>query len=401
MPVRRAAAALASPDEDESRTVRVLFLYDHLGYPNGLAHGMTRYCLSVLPRVNATPIELTACFLREEHPAGLALASAGVEPIFLGRAKWDPRAFLDVVTLAKRRRIDIVHGAGKKGILVGSTIARILGCRAIVHLHDLYPLSPPLRIALRATAGWSDVVLCVSEAVCQHALREYRVRPDQRRLLYNGIDPSIFAATPRGAGWRQATGIPPNAQAIGVIGRICAGKGHARLLRQMPRIIAHVPDAVMVVVGDGELRPQLHGLAFSLGIADAVHFVGQQNDMAAVLSALDVVAIPSDHEGLPFVALEAAAAGTPVVAAEVGGLREIMRHGETGLFFPLNNADLLGDALVTILRDPVGAARLAGAALREVARFGIDDHVRRLRDHYLRLASAGRQSPPWTWLRAS
>jgi glycosyltransferase involved in cell wall biosynthesis len=131
-----------------------------------------------------------------------------------------------------------------------------------------------------------------------------------------------------------------------------------------------------------------------------VRFVGQQEDMAAVFSALNVVAIPSDSEGHPFVALEAAAAGKPVVAAAVGGLREIVRHDETGLLFPLGDEDLLGDALIAVLRDPDGAAWRADAARREVDRFGIEDHVRRLRDHYLQVAQSGQRSPAWTWRRA-
>ena len=387
-------SAYPADDGGEARTVRMLFLYDHLGYPGGLAHGLTRYCLSVLPRLNASPIEVTACFLREPHPAAATLAAGGVEPIFLGRGKWDLRAFGDVAGLIRRRRIDVVHAAGQKGIAVGRTAARITGRRAIVHLHDHYPISPALRLLLRATAGWTDLALCISESVRRHAVHEYRIAPARCEVLHNGIDPSLFAAPDPfcGARWRARAGMPPDAPTIGIIGRFSPGKGHARLLAQMPRILEQVPDCVLALVGDGELSSSLRQLASTLGVVEAVRFVGPQEDMAAVLAALDVVAIPSDNEGLSFVALEAAAAGTPVVASDVGGLREVVRHGETGTLVPLGDDDLLGDALVRLLRDPAGAARMAEAARRELARFAIDEHVRRLREHYLRLALS-RHSP--------
>jgi glycosyltransferase involved in cell wall biosynthesis len=397
MPDRGEASIAPEPRGSDARpaaAVRVLFLYDHLGYPGGVTHGLTRYCLSVLPQLNVAPIAMTACFLRQAHPAADALIAAGVPTHFLGRAKWDPRALVDVLALIRRQRIDIVHAAGQKGILVGRTAARIAGARSIIHLHDLYPLGPAIGLALRATAGWTDLALGISDAVCRFAGEAYRLPPDRCHALYNGIDAPAFAADPsRGAAWRARVGIPSGARAVGIIGRLAAVKGHARLIRQLARIRARIPQAVVAVIGDGEERGRLHSLAERLGLAGAVYFAGQQDDMAAVLAGLDAVAIPSDHEGLSYVALEAWAAGRPVVAADVGGLAEIIRDGETGMLFPLGEEDLLGDRLVAVLGDPAATAAMARRAQHALARFTMDDHVRRLREHYVRLAAGGDGRP--------
>ena len=380
--VHRGADARAVPP------VRVLFLYDHLGYPGGVTHGLTRYCLSVLPRLDPGTVQLTACFLREPHPAADALRRAGCRTIFLGRSRWDPRALADVLRLIRRERSMIVHAAGQKGILVGRTAARIAGCKVLIHLHDLYRPHPAVRALLRATASWTDLALAVSHAVASHAVTEYGLSEDRVQVLYNGIDPAAFVAADPDAGrrWRSLHGIGEAEPVIGIIGRIVPLKGHARLIAQMPRILARFSNARLVIVGDGPLRQDLERQTRELGLEAAVRFVGQQDDMASVLAACDVVAVPSDHEGVSFVALEAMAAGKPVVASNVGGLREALAGGECGILVDPGDEAALGDAILAVLSDPARARSLVAAGARQVGRFSVERHALELQNVYLRLA---------------
>jgi len=377
--------------------VRVLFLFDHLGYPNGAVHGLTRYCLDVLPRVNADGVEVIACFLRDEHPAAEKLVSAGIRPVFLRRAKWDPRAVLDVVDLVRRHGVHVIHAAGHKGILAGRIAARVTGCASIVHLHDLYRAPGAIRASLRASARWSDAAFGVSEAVCRFAESEYRIPRSRIEVLRNGVHGEAFAPPEPSQvlAWRRGAGIADTARTIGIVGRLSQGKGHARLLRQMPGVLERVPAAELVVVGDGPLRDPLLRLAQELGVDRATRFVGYQEAMATVLAALEVVAIPSDHEGMPYAALEAMSASRPVVASRGGGLPEVVRHGETGLLFDLPEVDALGDAVVALLDEPARAAAMGEAGRRFAATFSIDRHVEQLRSAYLRLGRPvlARRSP--------
>jgi glycosyltransferase involved in cell wall biosynthesis len=373
--------------------VRVLFVYDHLGYPDGVTHGLTRYCGSVLPRLNDGPVQLTACFLREAHPAAAELERKGLSPVFLARSKWDPRALTDVLELIRKHRIEVVHAVGQKGILVGRTAARLTGCAALIHLRDMFPLSPPVRMLMRATAHWTDLALGVSGAVRDYAVQEYKVRADRAELLYNGIALEDFAAPPaaRVAQWREAAGIPVTARTIGVIGRLASEKGHSRLLRQMPRILQAVPDAMLVIVGGGPLRSRLEQLTRELGLTQAVRFVGQQNDVPLVIGALDAVAIPSDHEGFSLVALEAMALGKPIVASDVGGLPEVLNRGAHGILCPLDVEHSLADALVQVLTDPGVAARMLGGLGEHLKGFSLVHHVERQRRIYIQLGRATRE----------
>lgn len=386
--LRRRADARALPP------VRVLFLYDHLGYPGGITHGLTRYCLSVLPRLDPGTVQVTACFLREPHPAAEALRRAGCRTVFLGRRRWDPRAFADVLRLIRRERSTIIHAAGQKGILVGRAAARIAGCKVLIHLHDLYRPQPLVRPLLRATAGWTDLALAVSHAVAGHAVTEYGLSQDRVQVLYNGIDPAAFVAADPDAGrrWRSLHGIGEAEPVIGIVGRIVPLKGHARLIAQMPRILERFPTARLVIVGDGPLRQDLEQRTHALGLQAAVRFVGQQDDMASVLAACDVVAVPSDQEGVSFVALEAMAAGKPVVASNVGGLREVLAGGECGVLVDVDDERAFGDAIVAILSDPARARSFVAAGARQVQRFSLERHALELQKVYLRLA--GRAAEP-------
>jgi glycosyltransferase involved in cell wall biosynthesis len=113
----------------------------------------------------------------------------------------------------------------------------------------------------------------------------------------------------------------------------------------------------VVVAGDGELRAELERDARSM-LGERAHFVGWVNDLPALYGALDVVALTSRLEGTPVALIEAAASGTPVVATEVGGVPDVVRHGRTGLLVPPRDPVAVAAQLVTLLDDPEGARRM-------------------------------------------
>lgn len=375
------------PGRRASGPIRVLFVYDHLGYPGGATHGLTRYSIDVLPRLNSGPVELTACFLREDHRAAAEMARRGLPPIFLRRSRWDPRALLDVRRLILERDIEIVHAAGQKGILAGRTAARMTGRRTIIHLRDVFPLDPVIGGMIRGSARWTDLALGVSKAVCRHAEHAYGIPPERVRLLYNGADFSQFqpiTAETRER-WRASLGIGADTKLIGAVGRIAPEKGHARLLRQMRRVRERIPDAFLAVAGDGPLRRDLEDLARRYGVADAVQFLGQRDDVRVLLGALDVLAVPSDHEGLSSVALESLSVGTPVVATDVGGCPEVLDGGAHGYLFSPAHEDTLGDKLVDVLENPDEARERTRSATDHLERFALETHVQLQQRIYLDL----------------
>lgn len=370
---------------------RVLFLSDHLGHAGGVVHGATRYFLTVLPRIDRSLIDLTVCFLHEPHPAAAALQAAGIEPIFFGRAKWDVRALGDLKRLMRERQIDLVHAAGMKGILLGRLAARATGARAIIHLHDMYPPSAIIGCLQRWLAPGTHRALVVSNAVARFAVTAFRMPPERVQVLYNGIVVEEFAHVEEATRHRvrQELGFAPTDEVVGIVGRLLPVKDHPTLLRAMVHVRRVRPAARLLIVGDGPDRAACEALARGLDLQDAVVFAGQREDVARMVAAMDVVAMPSLHEGYPYAVLEALAAGKVVVATDVGGLPEIITAGRNGLLVPPSNPAALADALVEALTPGPSRNRLQAEAARSGQTHHVDQHVRQLEQIYLAAIDLG------------
>ena len=186
-------------------------------------------------------------------------------------------------------------------------------------------------------------------------------------VVYNTVaDPTARPIEDR-ASARAALGLPTEADVILTVARLVPWKGIDTLIRALPLIRERRPSVVLLVVGDGPDRARLDGLA-----ADAppssVRFAGERPhaDVARALVAADAFALCSGYEGLSHVLLEAMAAGVPVVASDIGGNRALVTDGENGLLAPVGDAEATAGALVRLLDDRVGAARLADVARAEV-----------------------------------
>ncbi|WP_236832790.1 glycosyltransferase [Blastococcus sp. KM273128] len=163
---------------------------------------------------------------------------------------------------------------------------------------------------------------------------------------------------------RDELGVPPDAPLVALVGRIEDQKGVDLLVRAVPAVLEQVPRAHVVVVGDGTRREESEALAGELGVAGHVHFTGWRHDLADVMRAVDVLALPSRWEAFGIVNLEAMAAARPVVGFGVEGVPEVVVHGETGLLSPAGDVDGLARDLVRVLTDPELAARLGAAGRR-------------------------------------
>ncbi|KAB8144399.1 glycosyltransferase family 4 protein [Chloroflexia bacterium SDU3-3] len=192
--------------------------------------------------------------------------------------------------------------------------------------------------------------------------------PTQRlHTIPNGVDTAAFAA--RTGGMRARWGVPEAAPLLGVVGRLGGQKGHALLLDALPTVWASFPEAHAVFVGQGELEPQLRAQADRLGAAGRVRFAGavERAQVPQALAELDVFALPSLYEGLPFAVVEAMAAARAIVATEVDGTREALDHGRTGLLVPPGQPAPLAQAITRLLGDAALRQRLGAAAQAEAA----------------------------------
>jgi glycosyltransferase involved in cell wall biosynthesis len=314
----------------------------------------------------------------------------------------DLTALAKLVRLFRRLRPDIVHTHTSKAGVVGRLAARLAGVPRSVHTFHGHVLegyfSPAVtRLFLgieRALAGHTDRIVTLSPRL-RHALLAMGIgRPEQVEVVPLGLDLDRFVRASRGqAELRRGLGIPDGAPLLGIVGRLVAIKDHPTLFRA----VGLFPDGSraphLVVVGDGERREELQQLAHALGLAGRIHFLGWRHDLEAILGDLDVVICSSRNEGTPVSLIEAMAAGVPVVSTDMGGVGDVVSHGETGWLVPAGDPAALAQGIERLLEDPVLRRRLAAAARPVVLeRHDVKGLVHRMDSLYVDVL-AGKRNP--------
>jgi len=244
----------------------------------------------------------------------------------------------------------------------------------------------------RALDRVTDGYLVNCEAIAAWQVERKRLPREKIEVIPNGIDLGRlppFSLDRRGA--RSAAGLRRDRRLVAGVGRLDAQKDFPTFLRAAAMIAAEVPDVDFLVVGEGGERAALEALARRLGLGARVVFAGLRHDVPRLLAAVDVLALTSLYEGFPNVLLEAMATGAVAVATDVGGCRELVTSGETGLLVPPRAPAAVAAAVGRVLRDPALARRLATAARQRVeGAFSIDVMARRTMDAYLRRLDATR-----------
>jgi glycosyltransferase involved in cell wall biosynthesis len=194
------------------------------------------------------------------------------------------------------------------------------------------------------------------------------VPPKKLRVIYNAVDLLAYDSLPGREDARRELDL--NGRIILTVARLAPWKGVDRLIAILPHVRELVPEANLVVVGDGPERTNLERLARQTGMPHAVHFVGQvpQERVVLYLRAADLFVLYSGYEGLPHIILEAMLAGTPVVASAKGGIPEVVEDGVTGRLVSWGDDAQLRDALLKALSDPVEVASWAERARERTER---------------------------------
>ncbi|WP_336323414.1 glycosyltransferase, partial [Streptomyces lavendofoliae] len=243
----------------------------------------------------------------------------------------------------------------------------------------------------RWAARWTDRVICVSEA--ERRRGEHAGVRAPWSVIHNGVDARRFTAGPGRAAARAALGLPATPPLVVCVGRLCRQKGQDTLLESWPAVLDRVPDARLVLVGDGPGAEDLRATAARWGRADrTVAFAGAVTDTAPWYRAADLVVQPSRWEGMALAPLEAMAAGRPVLLTDVDGARESLPPGhETHCLVRPHDPAALAGALAALLRRPVLREALGRQAQQHVLRrFDVRRANAALADVYREVTAAPR-----------
>jgi glycosyltransferase involved in cell wall biosynthesis len=283
---------------------------------------------------------------------------------------------------------EVIHNHMYRAELVGTRAALALaeaGHRkpwVIGTVHSSRIRAAEDREVLRHLTPRMNHLVAVSRAIVRKIADE---RPSSVpvSLVYNGVDLTRYDRTEACCTLAEQYGLQPGVQLVGVVGRLEPEKGHPTLIDAWPLVLRAVPDAYLLIVGEGSRREALERQVADLGIAGRVTFTGRRDDVPEVTAALDIAVLPSYREAQGLTILEAMALSRPVVASNVGGIPEIVEDGRTGLLVPPHDHEALAAAITRLLIDHPLADMLARAGHDLVhERFCLELMVRAIEDLY-------------------
>jgi glycosyltransferase involved in cell wall biosynthesis len=287
----------------------------------------------------------------------------------------DVRATAGLRRLLRERRPDVLHTHTSKAGATGR-IAALASWPArpdaVVHTFHGHVLSGyfegrrerAFRLIERGLAHATDRIIAVSEQVRDDLLRFRVARPEKIDVVHYGfdLDRRVADAARSRDPKRRLLGAGDHDFVIGWAGRLSEIKRPLDLVR----VAANVPQSLLVLAGDGELRPQVERLAAELGLRDRVRLLGYIEDLGAWYGAFDAFLLTSANEGAPVVAVEALAAGLPVVATRAGGTVTVVDDTETGYLAAIGDVDELARHLRELRDDPELRRRLGGTGATRV-----------------------------------
>jgi len=300
------------------------------------------------------------------------------------------RALGDTVDAIRASGAQLIHTHGGTAGLYGRLAAHRVGGTRTVHtyhgIHYLHDRKRGKRLVRRAIdrflLRWTDEVICVAQSDKALALREGLALPDHVSVIHNGIDTTRFDTRRRS---EEGPARRRGELMVGTVGRLHEQKGHVFLLEAAALIRQTHPQVRFRIIGDGPLRSALEARARELGLEATVEFLGARDDVPDQMREFDAFVLPSLWEGLPYVLLEARAAGLPIITTDFSGVREVIADASDALIVPTRNAQALADGIAELVRHrAVWAERGAKGAELVRERFSLDAMVEQTLKVYAR-----------------
>lgn len=378
--------------------LNVVHICDHLGWEGSRMHGVKRLFAWMIPRFDNSRFNVSLISLRKKDLSADTLEEFGIDVTYMARHKFDPGTYQALLKVLREKNADILHMHGYGATTFGRLCAWRMGIPSILHEHANHGDTPWFqKVADRMLAPHTDIAIAVSESTGEFTTRARLMPAERTKVVYLGAPLDEFARSRSQAeiaAARASLGIEPGTIAVGTVTRLMPAKGNRYLVDAAPQVLQAHPRVRFFIIGEGELRAELEAQATALQLGDAFVFTGFTRDVAAALSALDLVVFPSLAEGTPLTMFEALAMGKPIVATDADGLIDVLTDRKDALVVPKANAAALAAAVNTLLDSPDLAARLAAEARQTGARYDIGAFVRKMERLYELLHESSRVTKP-------
>jgi glycosyltransferase involved in cell wall biosynthesis len=319
---------------------------------------------------------------------GEAIARRGT-PVLSGIAhgRRDPLAFARLASLFVRNRGAVLLSLDHHdAVFAGAAAARAAGLKhrfLAVHSTGLWGKRSSFSMSDRLVLGAYDGIVALAKAHADYLVRREGIDERRIRIIPNGVDTERFrpaASDAEREGARSALSIPAGRFVVAVVAALRPEKNHGLLLDAAARIAAARGDFLFLIVGEGPEEEHLRRRANAGSLGNSVRFLGRREDIPAILSAADASVLCSHPvvETFPLAVLEAMSCGVPVVASDVGAVREMIADGEEGRVIGAGDVEALAETLLALADAPEERKRMGGRARERVVRdFAVGGMVRR------------------------
>lgn len=370
---------------DIQEPVSVLQITDKFSIDGRSIHGVARLMSWWVSAMDPQSFEVNVMGLAGPSRAGQYVEEQGARVYYSDRGRMNPLTVNDIAKVARESRADILHLHGYRASTFGRIAAFLLGIPAIVHEHAVFPNVPSYqKLADRVLSPLNERVLVNCQAVADFCVEHRGMSSSKIEIVFNGIPLDEFRDVPVEETRKAAKeiGIDLYDPIVGTVARLDEQKGVSYLLEAIPAIREEVPDVQILIVGDGTLRGQLEAKAEQLGVDDVTLFVGERRDVPRLYKLMDVKVISSIYEGTTLTVFEAMAAGTPVVATMVDGVKEVIENDKSGVLVEPRNSRAISQAVVGLLQDNDLRKRIAEGAQDRVLEYDVRTSVGRIEEIY-------------------
>lgn len=369
---------------NRARPVKVAYVIGQL--TTGGSEGQLYTLLKNLDRKTFTP---SVCSLSGGGYWAGPIRDLGVEVVEIERkSSLEVRRLARLTGVLRKWRPDIVHTILAPGNMYGRLASLLLGRKrpVLIASERGFDISDGAlhRMVHRVLLPFTSAYLTNSLAVKRFLVERWSVPAEKIRVIYNGVDLSVFSA----AGAKDTAPVKDGARdkVVTAIARLSEEKDFPTLLAAAKIVLGRKDDVLFYLVGEGPRRGEIEGMIKGMALTDKVLLPGVSHDVPGTLSRTDIFVLSSHRESLPNTVLEAMAAAKPVIATDVGGCSELVSDGESGYLVPPGSPEPMAEAMLKLLDDEGLAERMGATGRRTVEKkFRIEKMVSETERLYLAL----------------
>ena len=284
--------------------------------------------------------------------------------------KLDFSASFKLAKILRKRKIALIHTHNTGAYIYGVIAAKLAGVSAIVHTEHgrNFPDKKRLMCAEKLLSIFAHRIVVVSEALKDDLIRFEKISSDKIKVIPNGVNLDLFKPLPSETIQKKRfeLGLKKDDYVIGNIGRLALVKDQANLMQAFSLICDKIPQAKLIIVGDGPLKSNLKLKVENLKLKDKVKLLGERKDIPELLNVFDLFVLPSKNEGISLSLLEAMATSKPIIATAVGGNKEIIDNDQNGCLVSANSPQELAREIIYLHDNPQKAKTMANLAYAKV-----------------------------------